>query len=57
MSKCVKIDTKNTEPEIHHLIQQYISKSDKNGIYKWVKLVEKSKSSFKIYSYKKREKI
>ena len=31
--------------------QQYISKSDKNGIYKWVKLVEKSKSSFKIYSY------
>ena len=66
MSKCVKIDTKKyrtrdsppysaMDCKGQQLIgndgQQYISKSDKNGIYKWVKSVEKSKSSFKIYSY------
>ena len=66
MSKCVKIDTKKYRTRdsppysamdckgqklIGNDGQQYISKSDKNGIYKWLKLVEKSKSSFKIYSY------
>jgi len=66
MNKCVKINTKKyttrdsppysaMDCKGQKLIgndgQQYISKSDKNGIYKWVKLVEKSQSLFKIYSY------
>lgn len=68
MSKCVKLDTKKYKSRdsppysamdckgaklIGNDGQQYVSKADKNGIYKWVKISGKSKSEskFKIYSY------
>jgi len=66
MSKCVKLDTKKYKTRdsppysamdckgaklIGNDGQQYISKADKNGIYKWVKIAEKGKSTSKIYSY------
>ena len=68
MSKCVKLDTKkykNRDSPPYSAMdckgakllgndgQQYISKADKNGIYKWVKIAEKSESTStsKIYSY------
>ena len=66
MSKCVKLDTKKyktrdsppysamdckDEKLLGNDGQQYISKADKNGIYKWVKIAGKSESTFKIYSY------
>jgi len=60
MSKCVKLETKkykNRDSPPYSAMdckgekllgndgQQYISKSDKNGIYKWVKIDEKGKSA------------
>jgi hypothetical protein len=66
MSKCVKLDTKKYKSRdsppysamdckgaklLGNDGQQYISKADKNGIYKWVKLAGKSESTSKIYSY------
>jgi hypothetical protein len=68
MSKCVKLDTKKYKTRdsppysamdckgmklLGNDGQEYISKADKNGIYKWVKISGKSKSEskFKIYSY------
>jgi hypothetical protein len=60
MSKCVKLETKKyktTDSPPYSAMnckgikllgndgQQYISKADKNGIYKWVKTAEKSKSA------------
>ena len=70
MSKCVKLDTKKYKTRdsppysamdckdaklIGNDGKQYISKADKNGIYKWVKIAGKSKSKseskFNIYSY------
>jgi len=66
MSKCVKLDTKKYKTRdsppysamdckgatlLGNDGQQYISKADKNGIYKWVKIAGKSESKFKIYSY------
>jgi len=66
MSKCVKLETKKYKTRdsppysamdckgtklLGNDGQQYISKADKNGIYKWVKVAEKNKSTSKIYSY------
>jgi hypothetical protein len=72
MSKCVKLNTKKYKTRdsppysamdckgakiLGNDGQQYVSKADKNGIYKWVKIagksksISKSKSKFKIYSY------
>ena len=66
MSKCVKLDTKKYKTRdsppysamdckgaklLGNDGQQYISKADKNGIYKWVKVAKKSESISKIYSY------
>ena len=66
MSKCVKLDTKKYKSRdsppysamdckgaklLGNDGQQYVSKADKNGIYKWVKIAEKSESTSKIYSY------
>jgi hypothetical protein len=66
MSKCVKLDTKKYKTRdsppysamdckgakiLGNDGQQYISKADKNGIYKWVKIAKKSESTSKIYSY------
>ena len=66
MSKCVKLDTKKYKSRdsppysamdckgaklLGNDGQQYISKADKNGIYKWVKIAGKSESTSKIYSY------
>ena len=66
MSKCVKLDTKKYKTRdsppysamdckgaklLGNDGQQYISKADKNGIYKWVKIAAKSEPTFKIYSY------
>ena len=66
MSKCVKLDTKKYKTRdsppysamdckdaklIGNDGKQYISKVDKNGIYKWVKTAGKSESTSKIYSY------
>ena len=79
MSKCVKLDTKKYKTRdsppysamdckgaklLGNDGQQYVSKADKNGIYKWVKLAEKGKSAcvkdlhrnsspFYKYAYKK----
>ena len=58
MSKCVKLETKKYKSRdsppysamdckgaklLGNDGQKYISKADKNGIYKWVKTAEKSK--------------
>ena len=66
MSKCVKLDTKKYKSRdsppysamdckgaklLGNDGQKYVSKADKNGIYKWVKTAEKSESTSKIYSY------
>lgn len=66
MSKCVKLETKKYKTRdsppysamdckgaklLGNDGQQYISKVDKNGIYKWVKVDKKLESSFKIYAY------
>ena len=66
MSKCVKLDTKKYKSRdsppysamdckgaklLGNDGKQYISKADKNGIYKWVKIAKKSESTFKIYAY------
>lgn len=66
MSKCVKLDTKKYKTRdsppysamdckgaklLGNDGQQYVSKADKNGIYKWVKIAGKSESTSKIYSY------
>ena len=66
MSKCVKLDTKKYKSRdsppysamdckgaklLGNDGQQYISKADKNGIYKWVKIAGKYESTSKIYSY------
>ena len=66
MSKCVKLETKKYKSRdsppysamdckgaklLGNDGKQYISKADKNGIYKWVKVTEKAKSTFKIYAY------
>jgi hypothetical protein len=66
MSKCVKLDTKKYKSRdsppysamdckgaklLGNDGQQYVSKADKNGIYKWVKTAGKSESTSKIYSY------
>ena len=66
MSKCVKLDTKKYKTRdsppysamdckgaklLGNDGQQYVSKADKNGIYKWVKTAGKSESTSKIYSY------
>ena len=66
MSKCVKLETKKYKTRdsppysamdckgaklLGNDGQQYISKADKNGIYKWVKTAGKSESTSKIYSY------
>jgi hypothetical protein len=74
MSKCVKLESKKYKSRdsppysamdckgvklLGNDGQQYISKADKNGIYKWVKIAEKEKLSFfknlehNKYSYKK----
>lgn len=60
MSKCVKLDTKKYKSRdsppysamdckgaklLGNDGQQYVSKADKNGIYKWVKISEKSESA------------
>ena len=66
MSKCVKLETKKYKTRdsppysamdckgaklLGNDGKQYISKADKNGIYKWVKIAGKSESTSKIYSY------
>jgi hypothetical protein len=66
MSECVKLETKKYKTRdsppysamdckgaklLGNDGQQYVSKADKNGIYKWVKVAEKNKSTSKIYSY------
>jgi hypothetical protein len=66
MSKCVKLETKkykNRDSPPYSAMDckgtkllgndglQYISKADKNGIYKWVKISGKGKSTLKIYIY------
>ena len=66
MSKCVKLDNKKYKSRdsppysamnckgaklLGNDGQQYVSKADKNGIYKWVKIAGKSESTSKIYSY------
>ena len=66
MSKCVKLETKKYKTRdsppysamdckgaklLGNDGQQYVSKADKNGIYKWVKIAGKSESTSKIYSY------
>jgi hypothetical protein len=66
MSKCVKLDTKKYKSRdsppysamdckgaklLGNDGQQYVSKADKNGIYKWMKIAGKSESTSKIYSY------
>ena len=66
MSKCVKLDNKKYKSRdsppysamdckgaklLGNDGQQYVSKADKNGIYKWVKVAGKSEPKFKIYAY------
>jgi len=66
MSKCVKLETKKYKTRdsppysamdckgaklLGNDGQQYVSKADKNGIYKWVKIAGKSEPTSKIYSY------
>lgn len=74
MSKCVKLESKKYKSRdsppysamdckgvklLGNDGKQYISKADKNGIYKWVKIAEKAKLSFfknldhNKYAYKK----
>jgi len=66
MNKCVKFDTKKYKTRdsppysamdckgaklLGNDGKQYVSKADKNGIYKWVKIAENSELTSKIYSY------